>query len=293
MPVPTQGNNTNNDVENGSNGICNSLVMGYSIRPVTPTQFFSGIRVDADSDWNTVRSASVKDNDQWKSVKDAYIKEGNEWKQTGFVLKQEDDRSIVKFNLCGGFEVAGDFGGYSYMEYYTPNQMYVPAGWMIRSLRFSARYDVICDGIFLGQTAQFAASLNQTKRKGLILCRRSGASYVGSASTNVGNVSSGVQPSAFTWETPSWAVTNMTNSNGGNMQAVHMFTPDVNDANMCGGVSSGPTTKARLSIPSSYRLPFPVDCIISIRYSNNCGGYRRFCNHYVCDNSSYLEFEEP
>ena len=55
---------------------------------------------------------------------------------------------------------------------------------------------------------------------------------------------------------------------------------------MCGGA----TTVVPL-IHDNYVLPFAVDQIISMRSNSNCGKYK--CNHYLCDNSSFLEFDQP
>ena len=291
MPsVPTIGGGQ----QGASSVACSSLTMGHLIGDVSTIVSYPGIRVNQDADWKRIGGFYVKHNGEWRNVEKAYISSNGQWRETAAELQEGDPRTSVKFNLCGGFEVSGDFGGNSYMEYRTANQLYVPAGWKIKTIKFAARYDVICDGIFLGQTAALSSFLGQQKRRALILTKRPSNTYVGLAGNASGNVSSpGPQPSAWQWSTPSWAVLNLPNGQGGNMQAVRLRTPNIDGATMCGGVGGGPVSNAVLNIPDSYVLPFPVDCIVSVRYSGECGGKNRYCNHYVCDNSSYLEFESP
>jgi hypothetical protein len=276
----------------GSTQPCSSLRFGYETTPSISQSTYTGVFPNKEGSWQQASKVYVMQSGEWREPQSMYVMRNGTWSQTSTELVDTNTRTNVKLRMCGGFEVAGDFGGNSYMQYFTPSQLYVPAGWKIKTIRYSGRYDVICDGIYLTQSTELATSLGQTKRKALILCRRSSTTYVGRNTSAQGNVSSpGPQPTAFEWNTPTWAATNLPNGQGGNMQAVNLYTPNAG-ASMCGGVD-GPRTLVPLTIPSNFTLPFPIDQFVSVRYSGECGGKNRYCNHYTCDNSSYLEFESP
>jgi hypothetical protein len=272
---------------------CSGQTMGYVIAPTPVTIRYSGFRVQSNSTWNSIGQGFVNQGNEWKSIESVYVVNNGEWKQSAATLQEGADKVRIKLTMCGGFEVCGDVGGNSPMVYTTPNQLYIPTGWLFRTVRWSARYDDTCDGVFLAQSPQLASSLGQTKRRALILCRRSNPVYTSLSSANAAcsNVPyGGRNASEFLWTTPSWAYLNLPNGQSGNMRGLRLYSRNTTtNANMCGG-AGGPTTEVQL-VHDNYALPFPIDQIISMRSQSNCGKYK--CNHYLCDNSSYLEFDEP
>jgi len=267
--------------------------MGYVIAPAPISVMYSGFRVQSNSTWNSIGQGYVNQGNEWKPIKSVYVVNNGEWKQSAATLQEGGNSIRIKLTLCGGFEVCGDVGGNSPMVYTTPSQLYIPQGWKFRTVRWSARYDDTCDGVFLAQSPELASSLGQIKRKALILARRSSPVYTSLSSANAAcaNVPyGGRNASGFEWFTPTWAFLNLPNSESGNMRGLQLYSRNTtSNSGMCGG-SGGPTTIVSL-IHDDYALPFPIDQIISMRSQSNCGKYR--CNHYLCDDSSYLEFDEP
>jgi len=271
---------------------CSGQQMGYIIKDANRDVRFSGLRVNQNEKWNQIGPMFVNSNNTWNPVNSVFINTNGEWKQSAPEIGEGAPRVDIRVNLQSVGEVCGDFGGNSYMGYTLRNGLYIPAGWRFKRIRFAARYDVICDGIFLAQSAALAASLGQVKQKALVLCRRSNPSYINAANT-VGHC--GVNSSVYQWSTAPFARTNLRNGQGGNMQAVRLISIGESTSGMCGGVGGGPVDLVALSIPPTYTLPFPIDSFVSVRFSSSCGGKRRYCNHYACGGCSenYLDFEEP
>jgi hypothetical protein len=286
--IPTLG--TNNQ---GSSRACSGQTMGYEIIPVGNVVKFSGMRVQSDSKWNQIAGSHINHENQWKPIDSVYVIKDGKWEQSASEVQEGTSKTRIKLTMCGGFEVCGDVGGNSPMVYQTPNQLYVPQGWKFRTIRWSARYDDSCDGVFLAQSqnlANFLAGVDPenptiVKRKALILCRRSSPVYTSLSSATA--ACGGVNASAFQWTTPTWAYLSLPNSAADNQRTLQLYSRNTTNNNgMCGGA----TTVVPL-IHDNYALPFAVDQIISMRSNSNCGKFR--CNHYLCDNSSFLEFDEP
>lgn len=238
----------------------------------------------------------VKDGNLWKPSTEMYVNRQGTWKRTGPRVQQIGYYTKIRFSLCGQ-GIDSDFGGFSYREWTAPNGLYIPQGYGIKGIRFQARYDVVADGVFFAQSAALANALGNPRRKALILARRANPGYVGRNVSDTGyNIEApGIKPSEWDWSTPSWGyIDNGLISNSGNMMSLNIYTVGLN-ANMCGGVSGGPQVRIQLNIPNNYTLPFPIDQIVSVRFSDDCGGKRRFCNHYLCGDGggSYLEFKAP
>jgi hypothetical protein len=283
---------------------CSYPYMGFSISEGSDDVAIGGSAVNDNSafpsgaytpTWKSMGIANVKDNGYWNKSNKLFVKQNGVWDKSNSQVVQRSFYNKLKFTLCGGGD--SDHGGYSYKNWIMPNRYIIPAGYYIDGIRFAARYDVICDGVFLAQSQGLANALGNAggKRDALVLCSRRSAGYIGGTSVPGTVESPGPQPSAFRWTIPSWAAHQYPFSNGGNMMALNLWSRwDLpyrpNGGVMCSGVS-GPTFPIRLSIPSTYTLPFPIDMIISIRYSSSCGGKNRYCNHYLCDGT--LQFRSP
>lgn len=278
---------------------CSYPYMGFSISEAYDDILVNSINLNDNSqfpsgsytpNWKKPTAVSVKDNGVWRSTDKMFVKENGAWRKASPVGNHRSYYNKMRFNLCGGGD--SDHGGYSYKNWIMPSRYIVPEGWKINAIRFGARYDVICDGVFLAQSQGLANALGNAKRDALVLCSRRGCQYIGGTQVPGTVEPPGPEPVAFRWTYPSWARLQYPFSNGGNMMALNLYSrweiPYVSP--MCTGVSA-PTFPLRLTIPDTYTLPFPIDMIISIRYSESCGGKNRYCNHYLCD--GYLEFSSP
>lgn len=274
---------------------CSSLALGYVYSQISTVVQFPGLRVNQNSTWINPAEIFVNSGGQWRPVDATYIVENGQWKSSAPTLEIGSTKNQISLRPCS-LSYAGDHGGISYMEFFMPGGYYVPAGWIFKRFSWGGVYDKNLDGLYLTQSQALADAMGNTggKRKALILAKSRSPVYTGRTTyTGEGSVSTPgpTQPSVFEWLQPTWARTDLISPGDHDENAVseRVYSVGVQPVGNC---NADANYNYPVSLPTDYILPFPVDRIVSARYSPECGSCRRECNHSSCPNI-YFDFEQP
>jgi len=273
---------------------CSSLALGYIYSQIANIVQFPGIQVNQNSGWQKPAEIFVNSGGEWKPIQSVYIIKDGAWQKSAPTLEQGSSKNQISIRPCSR-SYAGDHGGISYMEFYMPGGYYIPSGWFFRRFSWGGYYDKNLDGLYFTQSQALADAMGNPggKRKALVLALSRSPVYTGKSSYSGGGTIStpGPNPSVFEWTIPSWARRDLINSGDHDENVVSERVYSVGQS-IVGGCNADANYNYPVSLPTDYVLPFPIDRIVSARYSPSCGGCGRTCNHSSCPNI-YFDFEQP
>lgn len=274
---------------------CNSLSLGFIASYISTIVKYPGLRVNQNNEWKRIGEMFVSNGNEWKNIQSTYIVRNGEWVKSAPELEEGSATPTVTIYPCS-LSYAGDHGGLSYMEHYLPGEFFVPAGWIFRMFSWGGAYDKNLDGLYLTQSQALANAMGNSggKRKALILAKSRSPVYTGRTTyTGGGSVSTPgpTQPSVFEWLQPTWARTDLISPGDHDEDVVteRVYSRQQGPPGQC---NADANYNYPVDLPTNYALPFPIDRIVSARYSPECGSCRRTCNHSSCPNT-YFTFDAP